>query len=394
GYADVTPPSRCRKPSWALAGAIRPRTIAIARSVATSARTPPVRHPRSPSAGRRETPDGSLGVVVTMIPPPRLPAPTCDAQPAGPAGRHRHERVFLVYDPLVADNGPGDALHRPARHGALVREVKELLNLSSGYHENTVGPVCRSAPVAGPPLLDAARRRRPPLPIAAADAGPAADPGGRTHRRGVLEQDAAHLLDREWMALHRMPGEGNHELGFDAVDVRALVRDDAVARIRSRTGSGHRNDRVRGDAGRDRRGEEGPQERAARSHPVDAAEVRPAWIEEEGVAVALQEVRGRAHHGSWQPDETAHRPDDQTGRGRAAAVGRRDEDHPAVERQGANEERALQELARLRADVQVGERPAADRVPETCCGIDHEHLGEQPALAVPDHDHLVQRRVR
>jgi hypothetical protein len=32
----------------------------------------------------------------------------------------------------------------------------------------------------------------------------------------VLEQDAAHLLDHEWMALHRMPCEGDHEFGFDA----------------------------------------------------------------------------------------------------------------------------------------------------------------------------------
>ena len=73
---------------------------------------------------------------------------------------------------------------------------------------------------------------------------------------------------------------------------------------------------------------------------------------------------------------------------------RGDEDHPAHERQRADEEGALQELARLRAHVQLVDGLPADGVPDARARIDRGHLGEQAPLAVPDHDHLAQRGVR
>ena len=42
----------------------------------------------------------------------------------------------------------------------------------------------------------------------------------------------------------------------------------------------------------------------------------------------------------------------------------------------------------------VVEGLAADGVPEARARVDGRHLGEQPTLAVPDHDHLLQRRIR
>ena len=73
---------------------------------------------------------------------------------------------------------------------------------------------------------------------------------------------------------------------------------------------------------------------------------------------------------------------------------RGDEDHHAHERQRLHEERALQELARGGAHVQVVEGRPADGLPEARARIDGRHLGDQPTLAVPDHHHLVQRGIR
>src|SRR5262249_28510062 len=100
-------------------------------------------------------------------------------------------------------------------------------------------PNRRSALVACRRLADATGGwQRPWLPIAPGCTGKAAgDPGGRAHGRRVCEQDATDLLDREWIALYRVSGERDHELGFDTVDARALVRDDAVGRVRSGAGS-------------------------------------------------------------------------------------------------------------------------------------------------------------
>src|SRR5262249_52016272 len=89
----------------------------------------------------------------------------------------------------------------------------------------------RSALVARGRLADATGGWLPRRPTASGGLQAAGDPGGRTHGRRVLEQDTTDLLDREWIALDRVSGEGDHELGFDTGDARALVRDDAVGRV-------------------------------------------------------------------------------------------------------------------------------------------------------------------
>src|SRR5271155_1246761 len=92
------------------------------------------------------------------------------------------------------------------------------------------------------------RRRRSPTASASRRfelrAEPSVDPG-------VLVEDAADLLDRLGRGLGRVSRTHN-QLGFDAVDVRALVLDDAVVALLDGPRSFHRNDRMRVDAGRDR----------------------------------------------------------------------------------------------------------------------------------------------
>ena len=73
-------------------------------------------------------------------------------------------------------------------------------------------------------------------------AGPSVD-------SGVLVEDAADFLDRLGRGLSRVTRTHN-QLGFDAVDVRALVLDDAVVALLDRARSFHRNDRMRVDARR------------------------------------------------------------------------------------------------------------------------------------------------
>ena len=87
----------------------------------------------------------------------------------------------------------------------------------------------------------------------------------------VEQKNTPYLLDRVGIALRRMPGPDDI-LGFDALDMRALVFHDAVVAGLDGTVSAHGDDRV----GLDPIGEGGAcqhlDQQAAGRHGVDAAE--------------------------------------------------------------------------------------------------------------------------
>ena len=72
-------------------------------------------------------------------------------------------------------------------------------------------------------------------------AGPHSCSSCRT--RPVEEKNTPYLLDRVGIALRRMPGPDDI-LGFDALDMRALVFHDAVVAGLDGTVSAHGDDRV------------------------------------------------------------------------------------------------------------------------------------------------------
>src|SRR5260221_2688781 len=88
----------------------------------------------------------------------------------------------------------------------------------------------------------------------------AGDPG--TSIGGVEQEDASHLLDRVWIRLRRVPGADN-VLGVDAFEMRAAVLDDAIVAALDRPVAVDRDDRMRVDAGDDRHGSHGPDDRVA-----------------------------------------------------------------------------------------------------------------------------------
>ena len=68
----------------------------------------------------------------------------------------------------------------------------------------------------------------------------------------------------------------------------------------------------------------------------------------------------------------------------------RDENHSPHERQVFEQQRVFQLIAELRADVKFFGRHLEDVIPKACSGIDDTHFGEETALAVADHDHLLK----
>ena len=74
-------------------------------------------------------------------------------------------------------------------------------------------------------------------------------------------------------------------------------------------------------------------------------------------------------------------------------MGRGDEDHALDEGQRREEHGLLQELSGLGTDVDLFERFVADVVPEPRPTVDGRELGQETALAVPDHHHAAEGRV-
>src|SRR5208282_3694452 len=74
-----------------------------------------------------------------------------------------------------------------------------------------------------------------------------------------------------------------------------------------------------------------------------------------------------------------------------AAMRRCYEDHSRHERLRFEEHRARGEVARLGIEFRLVKRDRRDVVPEAIAAFDDHHLCQEPALAVADHYHLVER---
>src|SRR5258708_23764615 len=70
-----------------------------------------------------------------------------------------------------------------------------------------------------------------------------------------------------------------------------------------------------------------------------------------------------------------------------------DENHFVDEGQRFEEHRARAKIARLGIELRLVKRDRRDVVPEAIPAIDDHHFRQEPALAVADHYHLVERRV-
>ena len=214
----------------------------------------------------------------------------------------------------------------------------------------------------------------------------------RVDPRGVLQQDAPHLLDRQRVCVHGV-ARVDHELGLDSLELCAAEADDAVAPVRVRTAL-HGDDRMRCDARRDRQLRECAQKRIVRGHVVEAGRQAPERLPQEdwslpwraSSTVSVVSVTGILTRREIQLDEAEVR-------GQAAAVRCRDEDHARNERQRLEEERALEQRAGVGSQRDLVEGPVRQVAPEGIAALDHGEAGEQPSLAVADDHHLRERGI-
>src|ERR1700687_2024799 len=100
---------------------------------------------------------------------------------------------------------------------------------------------------------------------------------------GVLIKDATNLLDRLGLGLSRVT-RTHYQLGFDAIDVRALVLDDAVVAIFDRPQALHWNDRVSVNARRDRQRAESLNEGIGSVHVVERSRDNKGSLQHAGLA--------------------------------------------------------------------------------------------------------------
>ena len=208
-------------------------------------------------------------------------------------------------------------------------------------------------------------------------------PGCQPH---VDAENAADLLDGVGIALRGM-ARLHDQLGFDRLDVRGGVLDHAIVSLLDRPVP------LDGDDGVDRHGRrdgdrlQAQDEGVPRRHVVDRRRDEPDF---RGAQISV-DVGGHPREDKGQGQELPG----EVGEGAptchvAPAMRGADEDDARHHGQWLEEESAAEQVAGLVAQLQLLQRPAADRVPELIPGADGLHLDQEPPLTVPDQDHLAQ----
>ncbi|HEX7126091.1 MAG TPA: DUF4105 domain-containing protein [Thermodesulfobacteriota bacterium] len=179
------------------------------------------------------------------------------------------------YNTLTTNCTTGVLLHARVNPDAPPRSWKVLLTGYVPEYLYEIGRLDTSRPFPELTRLGhvneraAAADRDPDFSQRIRDGIPAPPPLPELSGLGVLQEDASHLRDRVRVRLGGVAGPDD-QLGGDPLDVRALVRDDAVGLAQRWARVPHGDDRVRGDAGVDGARGQRPDEAVAGAHVVDA----------------------------------------------------------------------------------------------------------------------------